>query len=44
MNNKRSQFSIMNDIVNYKRGLNIVDDTFTHKPQGLLVLQELDWL
>ena len=41
MNNKRSQFSIMDDImndnVNDKKGHNIVNDNFAHKPDGLLV-------
>ena len=41
MNNKKSQFSIkndiMNDIVNDKKGQNIVNDSFAHKPDGLLV-------
>ena len=37
MNNKRSQFSIMNDIVNDKKRHNIVKDSFAHKPDGLLV-------
>ena len=41
MNNIRSQFSVMNDImnstVNDKRGHNIVNYNFSHKPDGLLV-------
>ena len=35
MNDKRSQFSIMND--NDKMGHNNVKDSFAHKPVGLLV-------
>ena len=37
MNDKRSQFRIMNDIVNEKICHNIVNDSFAHKPDGLLV-------
>ena len=29
---------IMNDIVNDKKGHNIVNNSFAHKPDGLLVL------
>ena len=36
MNDKMPHFSIMNDIVNDKKGHNIVKDSFTHKPVGLL--------
>ena len=36
MNNKKSQFSIMNNIVNDK-GHIIVEESFAHKPDGLLV-------
>ena len=36
MNDKRSQFSIMNDIVNDKKGHNIVNDSFAHKPNDFL--------
>ena len=36
MNDKRSEFSVMNDIVNDKKGHNIVNDSFVHKPDGLL--------
>ena len=32
MNGKRSQFSIVNDI------MNIVNDSFAHKPDGLIVI------
>ena len=35
MNDKRSQFSIMNDIVNDTNGHNIVNASFAHKPDGL---------
>ena len=45
MNNKGSQFSVMNDtmnhIVNDKKGHNIVNDSFAHKPDGLLVKMSL---
>ena len=34
---QRSQFSVMNDIVGDKKGHNIVNDNFTHKPEGLWV-------
>ena len=37
MNIRRSQFSDMNDIMNDKKGHNIVKDSFAHKPDGLLV-------
>ena len=37
MNDKRSQFSVINDTVNNKRDHNIVSDSFAHKPDGLLV-------
>ena len=37
MNDKRSQFSVMNDIVNVKKGHNTVNVSFAHKPDGLLV-------
>ena len=37
MDGKRSQFSVMNDIVNDKIGHNITNDSFAHKPDGLLV-------
>ena len=41
MNNKRSQFSfmnnIMNDIVNDKKGHNIVNGSYAHEPVSLLV-------
>ena len=37
MNNKRSQFTVMDDAVNNKRGHNIVKDSYAHKPDGLLV-------
>ena len=36
MNDKRSQFSMMNEIVNNKKGHNIVNDSFAHRPGGLL--------
>ena len=36
MNIKRSQFSVMNNIVNDKKDHNIVNDSFAHKPGGLL--------
>ena len=32
-----SQFSVLNDIVNNKKGHNILNDSFAHKPCGLLV-------
>ena len=35
MNDKRSQSSIMNDIVNDTNGHNIVNASFAHKPDGL---------
>ena len=35
MNGKRSQFSVLNDVVNGKKGHNIVNDSFAHKPDGL---------
>ena len=38
MNDKRSQFSVMNDIVNDNKGHNIVNDSFAHKPDGLGLL------
>ena len=38
MNDKSSQFSIMNDTVNNKKCHNIVNDnSIVHKPDGLLV-------
>ena len=37
MNDKWSQFSVMNDIVNDRKGHNIENDSFAHKPVGLLV-------
>ena len=41
MNDKSSQINIMNDImsdiVNDRKGHNIVNDSFAHKPEGLLV-------
>ena len=37
MNIRRSPFSDMNDIMNDKKGHNIVKDSFAHKPDGLLV-------
>ena len=37
MNDKRSQFIIMNDIMNDKKGHNIVNDSFAYKPDGFLV-------
>ena len=40
MNDKRSQFSIMNDAVNDKKGHNIVNDSFAHKPNGF-IFQEI---
>ena len=40
MNDKMSQFSIMNNIVNDKKGHNIVNDSFAHKPDGLLVVEQ----
>ena len=36
MNDKRSEFSVMNDTVNDEKGHNIVNDSFVHKPDGLL--------
>ena len=38
INGKWSQFSIMNGIMNDKKGHNIVNNSFAHKPDGLLVL------
>ena len=42
MNNKKSQFSIkndiVNDIVNDNKGYNIVNDSFAHKPESLLIV------
>ena len=40
MNEKRSQFSVMNNIVNGKKGHNIVNDSSAHKPDGLLVVTD----
>ena len=37
MNDKKLHFSGMNDIVNDKKGHNIVNDSFAHKPDGSLV-------
>ena len=37
MNAKSSQFIIMNDIMNDQKGHNIVNDSFAHKLDGLLV-------
>ena len=41
LNDKRSQFCVMNDIrnniVNDKKGRNVVNDSFVQKPDGLLV-------
>ena len=39
-NNKRSQFTVMNVIVNDKKGHNILTHIFTNEPYGLLVNQE----
>ena len=36
MNIKRLQFSVMNNIVNDKKDHNITNDSFAHKPGGLL--------
>ena len=36
---KRSQFSVMNDIMNDKKGHNIVNDSLPHKPDGLLIVR-----
>ena len=41
MNDKTSQFSVMNDIVNSKKGHDIVKDSFAHKPDGLLAVKEI---
>ena len=45
MNDKRSQFSNMDDItkdiVSDKKGHNIVNDSFAHKPDGLLVFTDM---
>ena len=38
MNDKRSQVSIMNHIVNNIMGHNIVNDSFAYKPDGFLVV------
>ena len=37
MNDGMSQFSVKNNIVNDKKGQNIVNGSFAHKPDGLLV-------
>ena len=38
MNDKRSQFSVMNDILNApKKRHNMEKDSFSHKPDGFLV-------
>ena len=37
MNDKRSQFNVMNDTVNDRKGHNIEKDSFAHKPGGLFV-------
>ena len=37
MDDKRSQFCVMNDIVNDRKGHSIVNDSFAHKSDGLLV-------
>ena len=42
MNDRRSQFSVMNDIVNDQKGHNIVNDSFAHKPDNLLVIVDED--
>ena len=34
---QRSQFTVMNDIVNDKNVQDIVNDSLAHKPDGLLV-------
>ena len=41
MNDKRSQFSVVNGIVKDKKGHNIVN-SFTHKPDGLLVVVTIE--
>ena len=41
MNDKRSEFSVMNDIVNDEKGHNIVNDSFVHKPDGLLLTMSI---
>ena len=38
MDDKRSQFSVMNDIVNDENGHNIMNDSFTYKLDGLLAM------
>ena len=42
MNNKRSQYSVMNDlmtnIMNEQKVDNIVNDSFAHKPDGLVLM------
>ena len=38
MNDKRSQVSVMNHIVNNIMGHNIVNNSFAYKPDGLLVI------
>ena len=40
MNDKRSQFNVINDTVNNKRDHNIVSDSFARKPDGLLFKSE----
>ena len=37
MNDKRSQFNVMNE----KKGHNIVNDSFAHEPDGLLVKNDV---
>ena len=34
---QRSQFSVLNNIVNDNEAHNVVNDSFSHKPDGLLV-------
>ena len=40
----KQTFSIMNDIVNDKKGHSIVNDSFAYKPDDLLVLYITLWI
>ena len=40
----KQTFSIMKDIVNDKKGQNIVNDSFAHKPDDLLVIYITLWI
>ena len=41
---KRSEFNVMNDTVNNKKGHNIMNNSFAHKPDRLLVNVIVCWL